>query len=148
LIIQLAGIPEPATMELLVDDQGYIGLPYIDPVLAEGLTVSELQRVIRETYINEKIYRRITVNVMLPAQSYFVRGEVRAPGRFPLTSGMTILQAIAAAGGYTEFANPKRINIIRGGETIIENARDMETNPEENLDVKAGDVIIVPRSIF
>ncbi len=148
LIIQLRGIPESDNHELVVDDQGYINLPFIPPIRAEGLTPSQLQRLIQDRYIEERIYRQITVNVILPMQHYFVRGEVRNPGRFPLTAGMTILKAIAAAGGYTEFANPRRINIIRAGETMVENARQMEQNPEQDLDVRAGDVIIVPRSIF
>jgi len=148
LVIQLIGIPEPAQLEFVIDDAGEISLPYLDPIRAEGLTLSELQRGIQRAYIDEGIYRRITVNVVIPTQSYFVRGEVRQPGRFPLTGGITVLQAIAAAGGYTEFANPRRINIIREGETLIENARQMEQNPEEDMPVKAGDVIIVPRSIF
>ncbi len=150
LIIQLRGIPDPesANYEMVVDDMGFIHMPYISPVRAEGRTPSELQREIRDVYIGEQIYRHITVHVMLPTQSYFVRGEVRQPGRYPLTSSMTVLKAIAAAGGYSEFANPRRINIIRAGETMVENARQMEQNPEDDMDVKAGDVIIVPRSIF
>ena len=146
--IYLRGIPEPADYEYVIADEGTITLPYIPPVQAAGLTVSELQRKIHDTYIDEQIYRQITVNVILPTQSYFVRGEVRQPGRFPLTGGMTVLQAIAAAGGYTEFANPRRVEIIRDGETILENARQMEQNPDQDLPVKAGDVIIVRRSIF
>lgn len=148
LVIQLRGIPESGNLELLVDDRGYVNLPYLTPVRAEGLTPSELQRIIQKQYIEERIYRHITVNILLPSQYYFVRGEIRQPGRFPLSSGMTVLKAIAAAGGYTEFANPRRISIIRAGETIEESARDMERNPEDDMDVKAGDVIIVPRSIF
>lgn len=148
LVIQLRGIPESANYEMVVDDVGEIHLPYIPAVRAEGRTPSELQRAIRDLYIEERIYRHIIVHVMLPTQSYFVRGEVRQPGRYPLTSGMTVLKAIAAAGGYSEFANPRRINIIRDGETRVENARQMEQNPEDDMEVKAGDVIIVPRSIF
>jgi polysaccharide export outer membrane protein len=148
IVIQLVGIPEPLQLELVVDDAGEISLPYLDPIRAEGQTLSELQRAVQRAYVEDGIYRRITVNVVIPTQSYFVRGEVRQPGRFPLTGGITVLQAIAAAGGYTEFANPRRINIIRDGETLIENARQMEQNPEEDRPVKAGDVIVVPRSIF
>jgi polysaccharide biosynthesis/export protein VpsN len=148
LIVRLRGIPEADDYELVVDDRGFIYLPYIPPIRVEGLTPSELQRIIQDTYVSERIYRRVNVNVLLPTQSYFVRGEVRQPGRFPLTSGMTVLKAIAAAGGYTEFANPRRINIIRAGETLVENARAMEQNPEQDMEVKAGDVIIIPRSIF
>lgn len=148
VLISLRGIPESANYEFMIDESGMINLPYIPPIRASGLTASGLQRVIRETYIEEQIYRNVTVNVMMPAQSYFVRGEVRQPGRYPLTTGMTVLQALAAAGGYTEFANPRRVEIIRGGETMVENARSMEQNPEQDFELKANDVIIVRRSIF
>lgn len=148
IAVSLRGIPEPADYEFIIPDDGYINLPYISPIQAIGLTVSELQRLVRDRYIEEQIYRQLSVNVFMATQHYFVRGEVRGPGRFPLTSGMTVLQAIAAAGGYTEFANPRRVEIIRAGETISGNARQMEQNPEEDFLVKAGDVIIVRRSIF
>ena len=146
--VHLRGIRESANYNYVIDDSGYIHLPYIPPIRALGQTASQLQRRIRDTYIEEQIYRRITVNVILPMQHYFVRGEIRQPGRFPLTSGITITQAIAAAGGYTEYANPRRVEIIRGGETIEVNARDKEQNPELDREVKVGDVIIVRRSIF
>ncbi len=146
--VSLRGIPEPADYEFIIPDDGYIFMPYISPIQAKGLTISELQRLIHGRYIEEQIYRQLSVNVLLPTQHYFVRGEVRAPGRFPLTSGMTVLKAIAAAGGYTEFANPRRVEVIRAGETISGNARQMEQNPEEDFMVQAGDVIIVRRSIF
>lgn len=148
VVVHLRGIPESANYEYVIDDSGYINLPYIPPIRAEGLTASELQRTIQRTYIDERIYRQITVNVILPTQSFFVRGEVRQPGRFPLTSGMTVLKAIASAGGYTQFANPRRVEIIRAGETITANARQLEQDPELDFNVKAGDVIIVRRSIF
>ncbi len=146
--IGLRGIPSPELIDATIDDQGMIFLPYIPPLQAAGLTASQLQRMIRETYINERIYRDVTVNVTMPAQSYFVRGEVRQPGRFPLSAGMTVLQAIAAAGGYTEFANPRRIEIIRDGETMFENLRSIEESPELDFELKANDVIIVRRRIF
>ncbi len=148
VVVHLRGIPESANYDYVIDHSGYIHLPYIPPIEALGQTASQLQRRIRDAYIEGQIYRRITVNVLLPMQHYFVRGEIRQPGRYPLTSGITIVQAIAAAGGYTEYANPRRVEIIRDGETIEVNARNKERNPELDQNVKVGDVIIVRRSIF
>lgn len=112
------------------------------------MTSSQLQAAIQKAYLDGKIYRHITINVMIPTQSYYVRGEVRQPGRFALTGGMTILKALAAAGGYTEFANPRRVNVIRMGETFETNVRDIERSPERDVEVQPGDVIVVPRSMF
>lgn len=148
IAVSLRGVPEPSDYEFIIPDDGYIYMPYITPVQVKGLTISELQRLIHSRYVEEQIYRQLSVNVLMPTQHYFVRGEVRQPGRFPLSSGMTVLKAIAAAGGYTEFANPRRVEVIRAGETISGNARQMEQNPEEDFLVQAGDVIIVRRSIF
>lgn len=148
VVIHLRGIPEPVNFELIIDETGHVNLPYIDSIMAAGKTASQLQTAIEKAYLDGEIYRRITVNVMLPTQSYFVRGEVRQPGRFALMGGMTILKAVATAGGYTEFANPRRVSVIRRGETFESDLRDFERNPERDIDVEPGDVIVVPRSMF
>ncbi len=148
VVIQLRGIPREDRFEFHVDAEGFIDLPFIPPIEATGKTASELQRAIHRSYLDEQIYRDVTVNVTIPAQNYFVRGEVRQPGRYPKISGLTALQAIASAGGYTEYANPRRINIIRDGVTTRHNARDMERNPELDVVIEAGDIIIVPRTMF
>jgi polysaccharide biosynthesis/export protein VpsN len=148
--VYLQGIPEPSEYEYVIADDGFLNLPYIEPIQVAGLTASELQRAIHDAYIEQQIYRQITVNVIVPTQSYFVRGEVRQPGRFPLISGMTLLRAIATAGGYTEFARPTRVEVMRAddGDTLFLNARELELNPEEDIEIKARDVITVRRSIF
>lgn len=148
IVIHLRGIPEAADYEYIIDDSGYINLPYISRIQAVGLTASELQQEIHRRYIDEKIYRQISVNVLNPSQRYYVQGEVRQPGAYPLRSGMTLLRAIAAAGGYTEFAQPRRVEITRDGETERVNARDIRDNPETDVELKAGDVIDVKRSFF
>jgi polysaccharide export outer membrane protein len=149
LIIYLRGIyPRDEQIEQMIDERGFINLPHIDTVLAAGRTSSELEAEIQRTYIERKIYRQITVNVVMPSQSYYIRGEVQRPGRYPLVTGTTVLQAIAAAGGYTDYANPKNIRITRGGKVINVNARDLERRPERDVDVESGDVIVVPRSLL
>jgi protein involved in polysaccharide export with SLBB domain len=140
--------PQAENFEMAIDENGNIKLPYIDIVSAVGLTPAELESRIKRAYIEGQIYKMVTVNVFVPLRSYFVRGEVRQPGRFPLTTGMTLVQAIAACGGFTDFADPRDVRVLRGDRRIRFNVRDMETNPEKDVSIEAGDVIIVTRRFF
>ena len=148
VVVHLRGIPQEQEIEDQVDETGYINLPFINEIMAAGKSGSELERLIRKTYIDQQIYRNIMVNVILPSQSYYVRGEVRQPGRVPLASGVTMVQAIAAAGGYTEFANSSKVQLLRGSKSTYYDVRDFEKHPEKDVAIEAGDVIVVHRSIF
>ncbi|MBP7276147.1 MAG: polysaccharide export protein [Kiritimatiellae bacterium] len=140
--------PAAENFEMAIDENGQIKLPYIDTVPAVGLTPTELESRIKRTYLDKKIFRMVTVNVFVPLRSYFVRGEARSPGRFPLTAGMTLVQAIATAGGFTEFADQNDVRVIRGERRLRYSVRKMEANPEEDIAIEAGDVIVVTRKIF
>jgi polysaccharide export outer membrane protein len=148
-MVSLRGIP-PAdqNFELKLDERGNINLPYINVVSAVGLTASDLAEKIQNTYIEKEIYKTITVNVVIPTQSYFVRGEVRSPGRFQLVAGVTVVQAIAASGGYTDFAAPAKVKILRGEKTLDVNLPKIEKGRNANIELRAGDVVVVPRSFF
>ncbi len=149
VIIYLRGImPRDDQIEEIVDERGYVTLPYIDDVMAAGRTSSELEREIQRIYVDRQIYRTVTVNVVMPSQSYFVQGEVKQPQRFPIVTGVTMMQAIATAGGYTEFADPKRVKLTRGRDVKIINMREVERDPQQDISIESGDVILVPRSLF
>ena len=148
VVVHLRGIPQEQEIEDQVDEMGKINLPFINEVTAAGKSSSEMEREIRQAYIEQQIYRNIMVNVILPSQSYYVRGEVRQPGRFPLSSGVTMVQAIAAAGGYTEFANSRKVQLLRGNKADYYDARSLEVHPEKDVAIEAGDVIVVHRSVF
>lgn len=135
-------------IEMVVDENGDIKLPYIGHVRAAGRTPREVEDQIQKMYIEGKIYRFITVNVLVPTRSYFVRGEVRNPGRFPLVGSVRLLQAIAAAGGYTDFADISDIRLTRGDKTYRLNGRDIERNPEKDIEIEAGDTIVVKRTWY
>ena len=149
VVIFLRGImPKDEQYEDIIDEAGNVNLPYIDSVRAAGKTTSQLEKEIQKSYLDQRIYKSVTVNVVMPSQSYFVRGEVRNPGRFSLITGVTLVQAIASAGGYTDYADPTKVKIVRGEKTNQHNARDYERFPERDISVEPGDVIVVPRSIF
>lgn len=146
--IRLTGIPKEELIEDIIDEDGYVTMSFINRVHAAGRTSAELEREIRQTYLDRKIYKDVTVNVVARAQGYYVRGEVREAGRFTLLGEVTIVQAIAAAGGYTEFANPRKVRVLRGGKSFEVDVRELEQHPERDVAVEVGDVIVVPRSVF
>lgn len=145
----LRGIPSPDRIEDVIDEEGKISLPFINEVQAAGLAASELERNIRQIYLDQDIYRNITVNVVVPTRSYFILGEVRAAGRFQIMSATRVSQAIAAAGGYTEYASGK-VQVKRRGAIVkvIKNARRLERAPEDDILLEPDDVVEVLRSWF
>ena len=147
--VYLRGIPTPDRIEDIIDEEGKISLPFINEVQAAGLAASELERNIRQIYLDQDIYRNITVNVVVPTRSYFILGEVRAAGRFQILSATRVSQAIAAAGGYTEYASGK-VQVKRRGAIVkvIKNARRLERSPEDDILLEPDDVVEVLRSWF
>jgi polysaccharide export outer membrane protein len=130
---------------------GNISLPLVNDVRAAGLTPLQLKEVLTkklQIYIENPI---VSVTVIeANSTKVYVSGEVKTPGVYRLRSETTILQVIPLAGGFTEWANQKKILIIRkenGKESRItvnyKKAASGE-DPTSNVILKAGDTIIVP----
>lgn len=149
LQISMLGIPVEKQIQAVIDEKGDITLPYIDaPVQAAGLTTSELERKIQRIYTEGKIYRNITVNIATSAKSYYMEGEVVRPQEYPITRRITLLQAIAAASGYNDYANKNKVTITRNGQIMKFDAENIEKHPERDVVIEAGDRIKVYRSLF
>ena len=140
--IFLRGIPQPEAVEDIIDEGGMVSLPFINEVRAVGLTASELEQLIRNTYLDQKIYRNITVQVIVPTRFYYVQGSTRAPGRFPMQSAVHVSEAIAASGGGNEFWSG-RVYIRRDGVIFkdIKNAQKLEKTPEDDILLEPGDIV-------
>lgn len=144
IYIRFSGIMEQQQLEVVIDENGEINLLHINtPIKAEGLTTSELEKEIERRYVEGGIYKNVSVNVTMTAKLYYVQGEVNQPGQFQLMSGMTLLQAIAGARGYTPFANKKKVTITRYGKIYTYNVKELEKDPSRDVKVEAGDVIKV-----
>jgi polysaccharide export outer membrane protein len=84
---------------------------------------------------------------------FYIRGEVGKPGPYYLQEGMTVLKAISVAGGLTQFANRKDIELLRAGPTgvsekVIVNLKAIEDGKKPDVPIRPNDTIIVPRRIF
>jgi protein involved in polysaccharide export with SLBB domain len=126
-----------------VNDQGLIALPLLGQVQVRGMTISEAQDLITEKYGKDYLISpRVNVEV-LNYRPFFILGEVKNPGSYPFVNGMTIVNAVALAGGYTPRANRSRVLIKRASDP-----RAGEVEVPEDGPVLPGDVIRVPERFF
>jgi len=134
-----------------VRPDGRISLPLINDVQAAGLAPQQLAAMVTEKlrkYFNEP---QVTVIVTaINSQRVFVVGEVLRAGAFPLIPGMTVLQALSSAGGFTTFADVKKIHVMRlrdGKHVELPfNYRDVlkGDDPDQNMKLEPGDTVVVP----
>ena len=97
--ISFSGNPTPPMeQEERIKDDGMINLQFIGPVTAEGKTPGDLQREIQGLYV-PKLYTRLTVTLKTENRFFYVDGEVRSSGRLIYAEEITVMRAIAAAGG-------------------------------------------------
>lgn len=127
--------------EFEVDGSGFVAMPLVGQVKAGNLTLTEFSRALearlRQGYLREP---RASVEV-LNYRPFYVIGEVKNPGKYPYVSGMTVINAVALAGGYSYRARENRVVIIRG-----EARREIDAT--EGTAVFPGDVIRVPERFF
>ena len=148
IFVRFSGVMEQQALELVIDENGEIDLLHIDqPVVASGLTTSELEDKIERLYIDGGIYKNVSVNVTMTAKVYYVQGEVNAPGQFQLVSGTTLVQAIAGARGLTPFAS-KKVTVTRQGKIYTFSWKELEKNPALDVKIEAGDVIKIWQSWY
>ncbi len=137
------------TQDVVVRPDGKISLPLIQDIRAEGRTAAELAHVIQEKLLPYVKDPDVTVIVKeVNAPKIFVTGYVAKPGTYPLRGDMSILQALATAGGLTPFASPKKIRLIRnkGGkqEIRVVNYYDLIDSGKGNYLLRSGDTLVVP----
>jgi polysaccharide export outer membrane protein len=139
------------TRTVPVRPDGRITLPLLNDMRASGLTPMELAGAIRDELKNFVNNPQVTVSVMeINSRRIYVTGEVAKSGAFGLLPHMTALQAISSTGGFTQFARPKNIYILRTekGQQVKLPFNYKEAvrgrNPEQNIELQPGDVIVVP----
>ena len=142
---------EDFTREVFVRIDGKITFPLLDDIHAAGRTTMEVKKEI-ETKLKEFIEDPIvTVILKSPmSQKFYILGEVAKTGEYQLVKKLTILQAFALAGGFTEWASKKEIILLRNENGIDKLIRVNYKNIikgkdlSQNVNIKVNDTIIVP----
>jgi len=138
------------TLDLVVRPDGKISMPLLQDVPAEGLTAAELAANIQEKLSAFIVNPEVTVIVLqVNAPKYYIIGYVARPGTYPLRGDTSVLQALALAGGLTQFASPRSIKLIRatrGKQEVrkINYYNIIGDGGKGNYLLKSGDTIVVP----
>jgi len=132
---------------VVVRPDGKISLPMIGEVQAAGLTPEQLGNNLVQAFTKYINNPEVLVSVQqVNSKKYYIDGEVGRPGEYRLITPTTVLEALSEAGGFRDFANTKKIRILRGNKTLKFNYKDVShgKNMDENIYVENGDHIIVP----
>jgi polysaccharide biosynthesis/export protein len=130
-----------------VRPDGMISMQLIGEIKADGLTAEQLKDAIAQRlteYVNNPV---VDVQVArINSKKIFIYGGVLRAGAFPLIERTTVMDALASAGGFKEFANTKKIEVHRGTKKFLFNYKDVSKgkNLEQDIELEPGDRIIVP----
>lgn len=148
LTIEFTDMPTPfLPREERIKEDGTITLLEGKTFTAAGKTRGQLEREIHSTYVPQ-FYRKMTVSVQQKDQTqfYYVNGEVKQPARQIYISRIRLLQAIASAGDFTDFARKRAVLLTRAdGRKIVINCLKARQHSDLNLEILPGDIIFVPR---
>lgn len=130
---------------------GKISLPLLNDVQAAGLTPTQLGSEIVEKLRATIVHPQVTVIVaQMSSLRIYILGQVTRAGAYPLAPGMTAVQALSIAGGFTPYANLKKIHIMRSENGVSKmlpmNYKEVISGrkTQQNIALKSGDTIIVP----
>jgi protein involved in polysaccharide export with SLBB domain len=131
---------EPLSGEFTVGAAGTLALPLIDAVAADGLTTRELELAIEDRLRQERYLVDPDVSIqVLTHRPFYVLGEVAQPGQYEYVSEMTVVNAVALAGGYTYRADRSSVTISNGH--CVRAATAAST-------VSPGEIVRVPARFF
>jgi polysaccharide biosynthesis/export protein len=137
--------------EVPVRMDGKISFPLLEDIQAAGRTTDEVREQLRSRLEQFVTHPIVSVAVKLQgSQRFYIVGQVQKPGEYPILKELTVLQALALAGGFTDWASKKEILVIRNEEGAnrkmrvnyaeIEKGRKLD----QNIRLQADDIIVVP----
>lgn len=146
LITIIPGTLQPTTIEDIVDANGMITLPLVGEFLVGGYTTSEIEKKVRDAYVNGGLYKDVSATVVCRNASQervvYVSGAVNKKGAIPFTDGMTLRMAIVTAGDRTTYASSS-VRITRDGKISKHNINRIEKNKEIDPVLRPNDMIEV-----
>ncbi len=155
--LRISGVPAADAVDISqtysIANDGKFPLPHVGRITAAGMTPSQLGIRVEQAYKTAQIFTKPTVVVSTPQlqvdserrtlKQISISGEVKAAQRAPFTDGMTLLDALAQAGGFSDWANREKVRVIRNGKTTEHDVRKISANPSRDIPLQANDKIIV-----
>ncbi len=142
--------PDFTVDSVRVRSDGKITFPLLDDIQAEGLTTMALKMAVQKKLSVYVEAPNVTVTLINPmSRQFYILGEILRTGEYPLIKKLTVMQAFALAGGFTEWADKNKILLYRRGnnkeETIIIRYKDIINGDfSKDIQLQPDDTIIVP----
>jgi len=131
------------TGDFFVGSDGMVSLPWIGDVTARGRTASQLRADI-EAKLKDGYILNPTVSVQVEVfRPFYILGEVNKPGQYPYTDGLTVMSAVATAGGFTYRANKSKVFIKHLGQSV-----ELKEPISAATEVRAGDTVRIAERYF
>lgn len=137
-----------------VSPEGTVRMPLIGDVPVEGKTPDDVQHVIEEAY-NAQYLKNAQVTVLVKkynSRRIYVLGQVKNPGNYEFEERMTVIAAIAKAGGTTRLSDANRTVVSRGRgveqKRMTVNVSDIQRGTAGDVELVPGDIVYVPESLF
>ena len=135
------------TLPVAVRPDGKITMPLIGELRAAGQSPLQLTASLKQLltqYLNNPDVSVFVTEVR--SKKFYIDGEMNRPGSFALVTPTSVLEALSRGGGFREFANTKKIRVLRGSDVLYFNYKDVTKGKhlDQNIAVENGDHIIVP----
>lgn len=141
--------------EYQVASDGTVDLPYIERLKVEGLEPQEIQKLVTTRLVEAEIFQHPSVVVRVAeynSKRVTVLGQVQKPGSFPLTPGLTLVQAVSLAGGLNSIANRDKVKLTRktpeGTKTVVLSFQAITDGRSPDIPLQAGDSVYVHERVF
>jgi polysaccharide export outer membrane protein len=139
----------PMSGEFAVRPDGAISIPLLGDVMVADKTPQQVEVEVARRLVDGQLIRDPHVSVGLTAvhsKKYYIQGEVTRPGSYDLVVPTTVMEGLVNAGGFRDFANTRKIRILRGSQEFKFNYNQVShgKNREQNIYLEPGDQIIVP----
>ena len=148
--MRLGGMPaeyaQEFALQFTVGQDGTVNVPLVGEIKAAGQTGSQLERIIQNRLMAEKIFTRPTVIISIAQVARFVSvsGGVRAPQRLQWNPDLSLSSAIGNSGGLSDFGSPKNIRIVREGKVVgTYNLKEIQSDPGRDPKLLPGDQVMV-----
>jgi len=152
--LKIGGVPSTEVTAVsglyTLDGEGNVNLPYVGRIKIAGAAPGTAQSTIESVYKSRGIYTNPNIVITMQALSRFVNvgGQVKTPQRVPFTPDLTVLAAINGAGGFSPYADERKVRLLRGNGAVVIDVKKIRENPSLDVQMQPGDQIEVPLSIF
>lgn len=141
---------------ITVQPDGYVSLRQLPEIYAEGMTLAQFQSAVEQAYGSFLNHPQITVSLKEFEKPYFIAtGQVARPGKYELRDDMTVTEALAIAGGFTEKARHSQVVLFRRisgdvSEAKLLNIKEMLKSRvlREDVHLRSGDLLYVPQNMI